>query len=122
MILKKSINLGKFAKLGEDFRDGSALTILSEGTPVDGKFGRQIVFRVKLPNGDEKNLAFNATSQNKLIEAYGEETKQWIDKPCYVWAINQVVQGNMRKIVYLTSNSEQLPLKGMEESSVNLGV
>lgn len=108
MKLTKTLNLGKFAKLGQDFKDGEELIILSEGQEVEGQWGPQVVFRIRTAQGSEMNLAFNATSRNKLIDAYGEETKQWIEKPVKVWAVNQVVSGKMRKVVYVTAPDQAI--------------
>lgn len=108
MKLAKTVNLGKFGKFGNDFKDGDLLTVLSEGDEIEGKYGMQLVFRVKYPNDGEGNLAFNATSRNKLIDAYGDETKKWIGQKVKVWVVKSMIQGKLVNVVYLTSPDQSL--------------
>ena len=108
---KKSV--GQFAKLGDDFLDGDTLQILNEGALDDsGDFGPKMVFQVRLPKGESKNLNFNQTSMNYLIESFGGETLDWKGKEIKVWAVSQMVSGKMRKVVYLTAPEQTL--EGME--------
>ena len=108
---KKSI--GQFARLGEDFNDGDLLQILNEGVLDDsGDFGPKMVFQVRLPNTESKNLNFNQTSLNYLIDSYGSETIEWKGKEVKVWAVNQMVSGKMRKVIYLTAPDKTL--EGMD--------
>ena len=102
-------SVGQFAKLGDDFNDGDILQILNEGALDDsGDFGPKMVFQVRLPNGESKNLNFNQTSMNYLITSYGEETLDWKGKEIKVWAISQMVSSKMKKVVYLTAPNQTL--------------
>ena len=113
MKVEKKTSLGAFAKFGEDFNDGDILQILNEGALDDsGDFGPKMVFQVRLPNGESKNLNFNQTSMNYLIESFGDETLDWKGKEIKVWAVSQMVSGKMRKVVYLTAPDKTL--EGME--------
>lgn len=111
MILKKTI-AGQWAKLKDDFSEGDILTIKDSGKEIEGEFGIQYVFEIEVPSGEKRNLSFNATSRRKLIEVYGEDTEQWIDKEVKVWVVKQAVQGKLRSVVYLTAPEQEL---GMEE-------
>lgn len=103
MKLQKIVRVqGEFAKVNQDFKDKDVLTILDEGQTITGNFGDQLVFSVKTVNG-AKNLSFNQTSQNNLIDAFGEDTKQWVNKEIKVWLITQSVSGQMKKVCYLTA-------------------
>lgn len=102
MLYKKQVSVGQFAKKGEDYKDGDLITIANEGKQVEGQFGVQDVFLVKLPKGDEKNMTFNQTSINNIIDAYGADSKQWIGKSVKVWLILQSVSGKMLKVTYLS--------------------
>ena len=102
MLYKKQVSVGAFAKKNEDYKDGDLLTIANEGKQVEGQFGVQDVFLVKLPKGDEKNLTFNQTSINNIIDAYGPDSKQWVGKQVKVWLILQSVSGKMLKVTYLS--------------------
>lgn len=101
-IYRKQVSVGQFAKKGEDYKDRDIVTIANEGRQVEGTFGMQDVFLVKLPNGEEKNMTFNQTTINNLIDAYGEDSKLWIGKTAKVWLILQSVSGKMLKVTYLT--------------------
>ena len=108
MQFEKKATIGNFAKKDVDYKEGDILTILNAGSPVDGKFGTQYVFKVKLVSGEEKNLPFNQTSINKMIEAYGKESNGWIGKQVKVWLVTQNVQGEFKKVTYLTAPKQEL--------------
>lgn len=112
MQIKKTLSLGQFAKAGEDFKDGDILQILDEGKEVEGDYGVRTVFQIRLPNGESKNLTFNRTSLNHLVDSYGEETRDWKGKEAKAWVLNQMVSGKMRRVVYLTAPDQTL--EGME--------
>lgn len=99
---QKKVSVGQFAKKGEDYKDGDIVTIANEGKQVEGQFGMQDVFMIKFVNGTEKNMSLNQTSINSLIDAYGDDSINWIGKPAKVWLILQNVQGKMTKVAYLS--------------------
>lgn len=101
-IYQKKVSVGAFAKKGEDYNDGDMLVLANEGKKVVGQFGEQDVFLVKLPNGSEKNMNVNQTSINGLIDAYGEDSKQWVGKNVKVHLISQNVSGKFVKVAYLS--------------------
>ena len=104
---------GQFVKAGQDFKDGDILQILDEGRLDDsGDFGPKMVFQVRLPNEESKNLNFNKTSMNYLIDAYGEETLEWKGKDIKVWIVKQMVSNKMTNVVYITAPGQQI--EGME--------
>lgn len=84
-----------------DIKDGDIIEILNEGAIVPGQWGERNVFAVKTRNGD-KALALNQVSQNNLIEAFGEDTKNWIGKEVKVWTIRAMVSGKMQTVIYLS--------------------
>lgn len=100
-IYQKKVSVGQYAKKGEDFMDGDVITIASEGQQVQGTYGVQNVFLMKLKTG-EKNMNVNQTSLNNIIDAYGPDSLKWIGKQLKVWLIMQVVSGKMQKVVYLS--------------------
>src|SRR3990167_892393 len=108
MKMEKKVSVGAFAKVLEDFKDQDLLEITDAGKEVEGKFGMQMVFKVKLPNGEEKNLSFNQTTINILIDKLGEESDVWVGKKVKVWAIRQAVQGKLTTVVYLTPPDSML--------------
>ena len=113
MKVQKKVSLGAYAKVGVDFKDGDVLVVLDAGQTTEGEFGTQHVFKIRLPNNEEKNLSFNQTSINHLIEIYGDETEKWAGLNVKVWAIKQNVAGKFRTVVYLTAPDQTL--EGMGE-------
>ena len=65
-------------------------------------FGPQDTFKIKTKNG-ERNMSFNQTSVNYLIDAYGEDTDKWVNKNVKVWIVDMNVQGKMRGVAFLTA-------------------
>lgn len=101
MILKKSAN-GQWAKAGEDIKDGDIVTILDEGTETEGEYGAQIVFKIRTASGEERILSFNKTSRNNLIDAYGEDTSQWVNKEAHAEVVKAMVSGSTKWVVVLS--------------------
>jgi len=87
-----------------DVRDGDYITILNEGEyrnlPQDPS--REVLtFKVKLPSGDEKKLSMNPTSQKELIMAWGDDSRNWINKRCLVEIVRQKVFTQMKDVIFL---------------------
>ena len=95
----KKVSVGNFLKKGEDFKENDLLEIANEGKEVPGEFGTQNVFLVKAGE-KEGNVGFNQTTINNLIDAYGEDSINWIGKKVKVWGIISNVQGKMKKVYY----------------------
>lgn len=112
-IYKKRVNLGAFLKKGEDFKDGDMVEITSEGKQLEGQFGTQDIFVIKLSDGKEGNVNFNSTSINNLIDAFGEDSKEWIGKKVKIWGILSNVQGKMIKVYYFAHPDTTLDDKGV---------
>lgn len=113
MLYKKRVNIGSFLKKGEDIRDRDVVEITSEGQPIEGKFGTQDVFTVKLENGKEGNVSFNSTSINNMIDAFGEDSKNWIEKKVKIWLIRQNVQGKLIPVLYVSHPDAEITDKGV---------
>lgn len=108
----KKVSVGVFAKKGEDYKDGDLITIANEGKKVEGTYGMQDVFLVKLTNGEEKNMTFNQTTLNNMIDAFGEDSLNWIGKQVKVWLILQSVSGKMLKVTYLSHPQAEISEDG----------
>lgn len=92
---------GDYAKKGDDIRDGDIVTILDGGQVVTGDYGDSHVFKINTRNG-EKNLTFNQTSINNLVDEFGDETSTWAGKQVKCWMIRQSISGQLKNVVYLT--------------------
>jgi hypothetical protein len=108
MKVQKKVTVGNFAKKGEDFKDGDLLTILDAGQVVNGNYGEQYVFLMRMPNGDERNVTVNQTSMNRLIDGYSEDTEQWKGKRIRAWLNRENVSGKFVQVLYLTMPNQDL--------------
>ena len=112
MLYKKQVSIGQFAKKGVDFKNGDTLQVANEGKKVEGQFGTQDVFLVKLPSGEEKNVSINQTTMNGFIDAYGEESKLWIGKDIKAHIIKQNVSGKFIDVAYFSHPDAELTESG----------
>ena len=66
----------------EELRNGDIIKLVSEAGEIEGQNGPQLVAkaRVKGQTGEAVNMAINSASRNALIDAYGDDSKLWVDK------------------------------------------
>ena len=100
MKYQKKISVGNFLRKGEDIKDGDKVEIASEGKQISGEYGLQDIFLIKLQDGNEGNVGFNQTSINNLIDAFGDDSINWIGKEVKVMVVKQNVQGKIRPVYY----------------------
>lgn len=91
---------GEFAKINEDIKNEDKLTIKDAGQIISGDYGDRYVFKVGTRNGD-KNISFNQTSMNNIIEAYGDDTDNWVGKTATAYVIKQMVGDSLKNVCYL---------------------
>ena len=110
MKVHKKVSIsGEFAKVGEDFKDGDIIKILNAGEIIPGEWGDRQMFKISVSTG-EKNLSFNQTSVNNLIDVFGEDTQKWVGQNIKVWVVKQMIDGKLRNVAYLTGvDWEMLP-------------
>ena len=101
-VFKKISVQGEWAKIGEDINNGDVIKILDEGKIVAGDYGDRNVFKIETKNGD-KNLSFNQTTMNYVIDGFGDDTSKWTGKEVKVWIIKSNIQGKWKNVVYLAS-------------------
>lgn len=87
-------------KYEADIKIGDVVRILDSGNVEMGQYGEQKNFRIKTRNG-EKKLAFNQSTQNVLIEEFGDETENWIGKDVKVILKKETIAGKKVIIPYL---------------------
>lgn len=112
-IYQKKVSVGSFLKKGEDIKDGDIVTILDEGKQVEGNFGTQDLFMVRTASNVDGNVSFNTTTINCLIDAFGEDSKNWVGKQVKVWAIRSNVQGKMVNVFYFTHPKAEIDNEGL---------
>ena len=108
----KRVSVGAFAKKKVDINNLDVITIANEGKKVEGQFGEQDVFLVKLVNGEEKNINVNQTSLNGLIDVFGDDSLNWIGKQVKVWLIKQNVAGKFVDVLYISHPDADLTESG----------
>ena len=108
----KRVSVGAFAKKKVDINNLDVITIANEGKKVEGQFGEQDVFLVKLVNGEEKNINVNQTSLNGLIDVFGDDSLNWIGKQAKVWLIKQNVAGKFVDVLYISHPDADLTESG----------
>lgn len=87
----------------EDVKNGDVVTIGDEGELVEGEYGTKLVVKVTLPSGTQKKLSLNPTSVNKLIDAFGVDTKAWIGKEVKVHVVQMTVRDTLRDVMFVTA-------------------
>ena len=96
----KKVSVGAYLKKGEDIKSGDIVTIANEGKQVEGQFGMQTVFLIKLSDNREGNVSLNQTSINNIIDGYGDDSMNWIGKQVKVEGVMSNVKGKMTKVYY----------------------
>jgi hypothetical protein len=84
VILKKKIVADKFAPSldkDKDIQSGDIIQIISDVRTANTKFGEKQIIEIKLPNEEVRSLWLNQSSISNIIDKYGEDTNNWVDKP-----------------------------------------
>jgi hypothetical protein len=87
MILKKKIVASKFAESlnkETEVQNGDIIQIVSDVRTVTTKYGEKQVVEVRLPNEEIRSLWLNTSSISNIIDKYGEDTNNWVNKPMKV--------------------------------------
>lgn len=94
-------------KYKADITNGDKVIIKDGGTEVTGQFGDQTVFVIETRNGD-KNYPINQGSINILVDAFGEDTTNWIGKEVKVLTKKGVFAGKKGIASYLVTDEYSL--------------
>lgn len=98
-------------KYEADIKDADIIKIKSGATEVvkdyQGKQSTSLVFKVETRNGI-KAMTFNNSSVNNMIDAFGKDDANWIDKEVKVWMFKALVSGKMQKIVYVAHKDAEM--------------
>lgn len=87
-------------KFEADIKSGDKVTILNSGSVVVGQYGEQQVFSIKTRNG-EKNINFNQTTINILIDELGDDSETWVGNEVNVTLKKAVIAGKKVEVAYL---------------------
>lgn len=87
-----------------DVKTGDVVEILDEGVfrpSNETPFGRPAFqVKVRIPSGEEKIWTMNKTTRDRLIQAWGDETKNWIGRRVRVELVNMNVRGTFRTVIF----------------------
>ena len=114
MKYEKSIG-GKWLN-GDEVESGTKAKLLSEVVKQDSRFKdpegnakTENVGKIRLQGVDEPlNVRLNWTSVYGLIDAYGDDSKEWIGKVLTIKTLDAMVGDTMRTIVYLVPEGFEL--------------
>ena len=109
----KKESMGSFLKKGEDFKEGDLLEIANEGKKEEGTFGIQDIFLMKIGE-KEGNLSINQTSINAIIDAYGEDSINWIGKKVKATKVKMSVGGKFKDVWYFAHPDAEFTEDGFE--------
>jgi len=95
-----------------DVKNGDYIEILDEGeySTLPDKDREVLTFKVKVPSGDVKKLSMNATSQKELINAWTDDSKEWVGKKCKVEIVRQKVFTQMKDVIFLHPEEGTTPI------------
>lgn len=94
----------------EDVSTGDFLEFTDGGkSEYSERFGKdQFTVGVKLGDGTTKKLSLNNTSLKNMIAWYGDETEKWVGKEARIQVETQVIRGERKKIIFLTSPNKDM--------------
>lgn len=80
-IIEKSSGVGGSWIDKKALKTGDLLKLKSEAVWVESQNGKQLVAKISIKNGEQNvNLGINSPSKDALIDAFGSDSKDWIDK------------------------------------------
>ena len=91
--MKINIDDTKFMKKDEDIKHKDVVTVASEGVweeserfkKDDGTPSKMFKIHFKLANGEDRSTTLNWTNVKLLVEAFGDDTLDWIGKEVRAW-------------------------------------
>jgi len=107
---KKSEGTGGAWVDKKTIKDGTKVSLVSETKSIEGgEYGSQDVAKARFEGDDEsKNVQLNRTTLNGLIDAFGEESNDWIGKLLFAHIENAIIGGKRRTILYLVPDGYEL--------------
>src|SRR3990167_7718230 len=94
----------------DELKNGDILKLVTEAREEEGQNGIQLVAkcRVKGWEGESMNVAINKPSKNGLIDAFGDDTKNWVNKLLAVQTEKGVFAGKRGIAMYLIPEGFEL--------------
>jgi len=91
-----------------DVRDDTYVTFKNEGewitsakyTYPDGNPKQDFVIKVKIGD-EEKSMRLNKTNREMLIQAFGNETSDWVGRSVKLNKVNALISGKMMEVIVI---------------------
>ena len=101
MLYKKRETKGAWINK-EELKVGQVAKLVSATEEVDGKYGKQDVAKLRIKDQDEVvNVALNKTTINALIDAFGEDSKNWTGQVLTIYTEQTRIAGKQVAVLYL---------------------
>lgn len=98
---KPNQNAGPWVK-AEEVTNGTEAKLVSEAVEAEGQFGTKIEAKIRIEGDNEtKNVNINKPSLSALITAFGDDSKDWINKPLTLHTKEMFVSGREVTALYL---------------------
>ena len=89
--------------------NGTKAKLVSETKPQEGEYGTQDIAKISIDGESEtKNVRLNKPTINALGDAYGTESKEWINKPLTLQTEEMRVAGKKVTALYLIPEGYEL--------------
>lgn len=93
-----------YLKAKINIQDGEYITFLNEGEYQPSSFDpkkKSLVCKVGLADGEEKIFTLSNKNQGKMLEAFGDDSKNWIGKKVQVEIVKKDIGGTTKTLIYL---------------------
>ena len=95
-----------YVKVNKNIKNGDIVKLLDEGKyetkEIGGERKKLLKFDMELADGSGKIYTMNKTTQQNLIEAWGQDSKEWIGKELKAWVKQQMSFGKEIDVLILT--------------------
>lgn len=87
----------------KELKNGDVIKLVTEAKEFEGQKGKQVVAKARLKGSDEeaKNVGINRQSMSALIEAFGEDSVNWMNQLLTLNVEKTVIAGKRSIILYL---------------------
>jgi len=99
-----------------DIKGGEVITFVNEGEWITSKVykyddgtPRQDFYIKVMIEGEERDLRLNVTNRTILVEAFGKETAEWVNRGATVAKEKVMVGGKRMDTIVLTPITEEEP-------------
>ena len=87
----------KFVKPGDNIQKGDIVRIRDEGKYRDSQYGPQLDVQLELADGTLKSYTPNSQTIINLRNAFGTNSKNWIDKNLKAWVWEEMAKTGKNK-------------------------